>query len=59
MADDVAGVASSRSGVLATTGTDLGRAAPWWAAALVLWGAGLLLVRRFALRRRAVRVGRR
>ncbi len=56
-ADDPADPAAGASDPLAVTGSDIGREAPWWAAGLVLWGVGLLLVRRYAVRRRAARPG--
>jgi hypothetical protein len=50
-------VAAAASGVLAATGTDAARVAPWWALALVVWGAGLLAVRTAVVRRRRRTVG--
>ncbi|WP_158609678.1 IPT/TIG domain-containing protein [Cellulomonas triticagri] len=50
--DPADGADGSGSGVLATTGSDIGRAAPRWALALVVGGAGLLVVRQVVVRHR-------
>jgi hypothetical protein len=50
-------VLAAASGVLAATGTDAARQAPWWALALVVWGAGLLAIRTGVVRRRHRAVG--